>query len=134
MSLWKRFFLNECAWYILHYLFIFGICDMIKGNESDVRNIDFELEAKKGEKLLCFTLFFELTNCSYLCNQMSGWDGVWIKMEFFEWTSHSYWKVKTEFCRHETHSPWSCHILCQWLIAYLTMSSNECTVQSAHIL
>ena len=35
------------------------ICDMIKGNESDVGNIDFELQAKKGDKFLCFTLFFE---------------------------------------------------------------------------
>ena len=30
---------------------------MIKGNESDVRNIDFELQAKRGDKFLCFTLF-----------------------------------------------------------------------------
>ena len=46
------------------------ICDMIKGNESDVGNIDFELQAKKGDKFLCFTLFLKLKNCSYLCNQM----------------------------------------------------------------
>ena len=26
------------------------ICDMIKGNESDVGNIDFELQAKRGDK------------------------------------------------------------------------------------
>ena len=63
---------------------------MIKGNDSDVGNIDFELQAKKGDKFLCFTLLFELTNCSCLCNQMSGWDGVWIKMEFFEWTSQNW--------------------------------------------
>ena len=31
---------------------------MIKGNESDVENIDFELQAKRGDKFLCFTLFF----------------------------------------------------------------------------
>ena len=54
---------------------------MIKGNESDVGNIDFELQAKKGDKFLCFiTLFLTLKNCSYLCNQMFDWDGVWIKM------------------------------------------------------
>ena len=47
-------------------------CDMIKGNESDVGNIDFELQAKRGNKFLCFTLFLNLkNNCSYLCNQMS---------------------------------------------------------------
>ena len=33
------------------------ICDMIKGNESDVWNIDFELQAKKGDKFLSFSLF-----------------------------------------------------------------------------
>ena len=48
------------------------ICVMIKGNESDVGNIDFELQAKTVDKFLCFTLFLNLTNCSYLCNQMSN--------------------------------------------------------------
>ena len=47
----------------------YHICDMIKGNESDVGNIDFELQAKRGEKFLRFTLFLNLRNCSYLCNQ-----------------------------------------------------------------
>ena len=47
-------------------------CDMIKGNESDVGNIDFELQAKRGNKFLCFTLFLNLKNCSYLCNQVSS--------------------------------------------------------------
>ena len=55
-------------------------CDMIKGNESDVGNIDFELQAKRGDEFLCFTLFLNLKNCSYLCNQMSDWDGISIKM------------------------------------------------------
>ena len=50
---------------------LFTICDMIKGNESDVGNIDFELQATRGDKFLCFTLFLNLKNCSYLCNQMS---------------------------------------------------------------
>ena len=56
------------------------ICDMIKGNELDVGNIDFELQAKRSDKFLCFTLFLNLKNYSYLCNQMSDWDRVWIKM------------------------------------------------------
>ena len=30
---------------------------MIKGNESDVANIDFELQAKRSDKFSCFTLF-----------------------------------------------------------------------------
>ena len=35
------------------------ICDTIKGNESDVRNIGFELQAKRGNKFLCFYIVFE---------------------------------------------------------------------------
>ena len=38
-------------------LMITTICDMIKGNESDVGNIDLELQAKRGDKFLCFTMF-----------------------------------------------------------------------------
>ena len=52
---------------------------MIKGNESDVGNIDFELQAKRDDKFVCFILFLNLKNCSYLGNQMSDWDEVWIK-------------------------------------------------------
>ena len=37
-----------------------NICDMIKGNESDDGNINFELQAKRGNKFLCFTLFLIL--------------------------------------------------------------------------
>ena len=48
------------------------ICDMIKGNELDVGNIDFELQGKRGGKFLCFTLFLNLKDCSYLCNYMSN--------------------------------------------------------------
>ena len=32
-------------------------CNMIKRNESDVGNIDFEIEAKIGDNCLCFMLF-----------------------------------------------------------------------------
>ena len=80
-----------------------------RGNESDVGNIDFELQDKRGDKFLCFTLFLKLKNCSYLRNHMSDWDGTWIKMYHFKWTSDLYWKIKIENCRHVTHSPWSCH-------------------------
>ena len=31
---------------------------MIKENESGVRNIDFEFQAWRGDKFLCFTFFF----------------------------------------------------------------------------
>ena len=33
---------------------------MIKGNESDVGNTDFELQAKRGDKFLCFILLLNL--------------------------------------------------------------------------
>ena len=55
-------------------------CDMIKGNESDVGNIDFELQAYRGDKFVCFSSFLNFKECSYLGNQMSDCDRVWIKM------------------------------------------------------
>ena len=55
------------------------IYDMIMGNELDDGNIDFELLAERGDKFLSFTLFGNL-NCSYLCNQMSNYKDVRIKM------------------------------------------------------
>ena len=82
-----------------------------RGNESDVRNIHFELHAKTIDKFLCFTLFLNLKNCSYLCNQMSDCDDVWVIMKLFKWTNNLYWKIKFEYCRHVTHSPWSCQLL-----------------------
>ena len=33
---------------------------MIKGNESDVGNIDFDLQTKRRDKVLCFTLFLNV--------------------------------------------------------------------------
>ena len=42
-----------------------------QGNESDVGNIDFELQAQKGDKFLYFSLFLTFKECSYLRNQMS---------------------------------------------------------------
>ena len=42
-----------------------------QGNESDVGNTDFELQAQKGDKFLYFSLFLTFKECSYLRNQMS---------------------------------------------------------------
>ena len=39
------------------------ICDMIKGNESDVGNIVLEILAKKGSKFFCFILFSAIIDC-----------------------------------------------------------------------
>ena len=44
---------------------------MIKGNELDVGNIDFELQAQRGDKFLRFSLFLNFKECSYLRNQMT---------------------------------------------------------------
>ena len=36
---------------------------------------------------------------------------------YFNWTSDLYWKIKTEYCPHMTHSLWSCRFmsyLCLW--------------------
>ena len=40
----------------LNRLITCNICDMIKGNESDIRNIDIELQAKRGDKLSHYIL------------------------------------------------------------------------------
>ena len=51
---------------------LFFMYDTIKGNESDVWNIDFELLAKRSNKFLCFIGCLGTSqNCSYLCNQIS---------------------------------------------------------------
>ena len=54
--------------------------------------------------------FWTSKNRSHLRNQMSNWDGIWIKIWHFKWTTGLYWKLKIEYCWHVTHSPWSCHI------------------------
>ena len=36
---------------------VLQICDMIEKCESEVTNIDFDLNTKKGDKFFCFTLY-----------------------------------------------------------------------------
>ena len=43
--------------------------------------------------LYCFSTS---KNLSYLCNLMSDWYAVWIKMQHFKWTSDLHWKVKMQ--------------------------------------
>ena len=58
MVLVHQFFVYMGPLQVLSDPFLQGsIFDMIKGNESDIGNIDFELHAKTGDKFLCFTLF-----------------------------------------------------------------------------
>ena len=59
---------------------ILHICDMIKGNESDVANIVFEILAKEVVKLICFIVLTSDILFITLCNQMSNFDGAWIKL------------------------------------------------------
>ena len=50
------------------------VCDLIKGNELDVGNIDFELQDEIGDNVLpCLIIS---NNCSYFCNKISDLDVV----------------------------------------------------------
>ena len=42
---------------IFKFNYILHICDMIKGNESDVADIVFKISAKQEVKFFCFILF-----------------------------------------------------------------------------
>ena len=61
-------------------LLIGDICDVIKQNQSEVRNIDFKIELNKAENVFCFLLFLASFNCSYLWNQLNNFNGVFCKM------------------------------------------------------
>ena len=45
------------------------VCDMIKRNEMDIANIEYELQAERCDKFLCFTLFLNFKNYPYPCDQ-----------------------------------------------------------------
>ena len=57
-----------------------SICDVIKQNQSEVRNIDFKIEPNKAENVFCFLLFLASFNCSYLWIQLTNYNGVFCKM------------------------------------------------------
>ena len=56
------------------------ICDVIKQNQSQVGNIDFQIEPNKAENVFCFLLFLGSFICSYLWNQLTYFNGVFCKM------------------------------------------------------
>ena len=58
----------------------FHKCDVIKQNQSEVGNIDFKIEPNKAENVFCFLSFVASFNCSYLCNQLTNFNGVFCKM------------------------------------------------------
>ena len=60
---------------------------MIKENESDVLNIDYELQAKIGDKFFMFHVILTPKKCPYLCNQIFKSDGIKIKVKYLKWTS-----------------------------------------------
>ena len=53
------------------------------------------VQAYRGDKFVCFTLFLNLREL------------------FTSLQSDLYWKIKIEYCQSVTHFPWSCHIC--WL-------------------
>ena len=56
------------------------ICDVIKQNQSELGNIDFEIEPNKAENVFCFLLFLASVNCSYLWNQLTDFNVFFCKM------------------------------------------------------
>ena len=101
------------------------ICDMIKGNESDVMNIDFELQAKRGDKFLCFTLFLNFSELFISLQPHIHLTWVRINM-YFIWTSDLYQEIKIKYCQHVTHSPWSCQIFIFYFIITLPQKQPFC--------
>ena len=55
-----------------HWTEIVGV---IKQNQSEVGNIDFKIEPNKTENVFCFLLFLASFNCSYICNQLTNFNG-----------------------------------------------------------
>ena len=44
-----------------------GICDMIKANDLDITNFDFNLQAKRGDKSHVLQCLKTSKNCPSLC-------------------------------------------------------------------
>ena len=81
------------------------ICDMVKGNESDVRSIDFELQAKIGGKCLCIVLSL---NFKELVISLQLKVRLWWGLDQNAALQIDKWLI--EYCWYVTHFPWSCHI------------------------
>ena len=84
--------------------------DMIKGNESDVGNIDFVLQAYKEVTNSYVLHYFWTTENGHISATRYPIEiGFESKCSILNVKSDLYWKIKIKYCRHMTHSPSSCH-------------------------
>ena len=80
-------------------------CDMIKGNESDVGNIDFWVTCFESWQILMFYIIFELQRIVYISVTRYQIEmGFGSKYSIFNVQMILYWKIKIEYCQHVTHS------------------------------
>ena len=68
----RNLYLGHCIW--------MQICDVIKQNQSELRNINFKTEPNKTENVFYFLSFLASFNRSYLWNQLTNFNGVFCKM------------------------------------------------------
>ena len=54
----------------------------------------FWVTGLKRWQILMFFIVLNFKEYSYLHNQMSDWDWVWIKIQHFKWTGDLCWKIK----------------------------------------
>ena len=76
-------------------------CDVIKQNQSKVRNIDFKDRVKQSRNCLLFPLFLAPFNCSYLWNQMTNFNRVFLQNVAVKMVN-TVRKMKTEFDQLQT--------------------------------
>ena len=62
------------------------ICDVMKQNQSEVRNIDFKIEPNKAENVFCFLLFLASFNYLYLWNPLTNFNWVFCKMKLWKYS------------------------------------------------
>ena len=64
---------------------------------------------KRWQILMFYLVLRTSKKCSHLCNQMSKWDVIWVKVLHFKWiekwTSIFYWNIKIENSWRMIHSP-----------------------------
>ena len=79
-----------------------------------------------------FSLFLNFKECLYPCNQMSDWEGVWIKMQHFKWTRDFCWKSKLNIADmwlipldRVTHWVLKTAFLCLWFLLQETCMSQK---------
>ena len=89
---------------------MFVICDIIKGNESYVQNTDFEMQTKRGDKILRFYIVLNVKELFIFLQPDVRLRWGLERNIAFQMEKWFMLKIKIEYCWHVTHSPWSCHI------------------------